>query len=331
MKAVHVILLALTYGCGGQQSSFGEHASQDESGRESADGSRASAAADKSDLVDAALASSYATWTDEFQQSGKPLLDILLVIDNSGSMSGYQGKLAANLAALLHYVRHSDWQIAVIGTKPRNCLSERITKNTPDFQSAYSQLVTIGAGGNGEYYFYKAIHGLKGWCRDTTSAWLRDSSTVAVLIVGDQHNECHGDSNDGAPLPSSAACEGRDLAAYLKSIRPEAKAKVYGIVPSAGRFNSYDPNALSIFHAYGHVSGSYDDTLQKISRSVHAMLDTFTLAKVPRGSAEVRVNGETLATAQYTIDAAERQLSFDQGYVPPEAAAIEVTYDYFVD
>lgn len=348
MKAVFVILLTLTYGCGGH-SSLGQavESATDKSEKNSADSSRANAPVLPPEPVTAEGIGAQVRQTDEFNQSQKGLLDILLVIDNSGSMDSYQGRVASNLAALLQYISDSDWQIAVIGTKLSSCLSERITKNTPDVQSKYRSLVAqLRASGNGEYHFYKAIHGLKGECRGTVSSWLRDGSTIAVLIVSDQHNECHDnqDGDDsGQSLPRDGLCRGSDLIAHLQAIRPRGNAKLYGIVSRSAFLNpkvysrvppyirTYaDPGALNIFDAYGSIGDmDYSGTLQKISQSVQTALeDVFALTQVPLGEVEVKVNGAALTSAQFTIDAEGKQLKFDRGYVPPENAAITVSYSY---
>ena len=334
MKAVFVILLTLTYACGGH-SSLGQYVESDadSSEKSSADSSSANVPARPPDPITAEGIDGLVRQTDEFNQSQKGLLDILLVIDNSGSMASYQGKVAANLAALLQHISESNWQIAVIGTKLNNCLSERITKNTPDVQSKYQSLVAqLRARGNGEYYFYKAIHGLKGECSGTVSSWLRDGSTIAVLIVGDQHNECHvrNDGDDsGQSLPPDGLCRGSDLVAHLKAIRPRGNAKLYGIVRSSA-FSQYDLNDLKVFSAHGSIEDmDYSGTLKKISQNVQTALeDVFTLKQVPRGEVEVKVDGKALTSAQFTIDAEGKQLKFDQGYVPPENAAITVSYSY---
>ena len=283
--------------------------------------------------VQAMGAEGYVQYEDKFNQSQKGVLDILLVIDNSGSMQNSQYRLKQNLPALLQYVSASDWQIAVIGTKINNCLSERITKHMSNFEDKYKQLIDLGAHGNGEYYFYKAIHGLKGECNGTTKSWLRNNSTVAILIVGDQHNECHGhhDGDDSGSLPSDALCASSDLTAHLNSIRSSGNAKVYGIVSSSA-FNRYS-NELSIFADYGAISDtSYAGTLEKISQNVQEVLeDVFMLSQVPSGEVKVVVNGNALASSKYTIDAQGKQLKFDQGYVPPEKASIVATYNSLVE
>ena len=292
-------------------------------------------------VIEATGTSSYATWTDRFDQHQKGVLDILLVIDNSGSMSARQHKLARDLPALLSYVSDSDWQVAVIGTKLKSCLSESVTKHTPNFEDRYTELVKLGATTNGEYYFYKAIHGLQGECDGTSSAWLRKGSTIAVLIVGDQHNECHGYDDGGETmgesLPADALCKSSDLISYLGEIRPSGNAKVYGIIPAAPQWGAYigkDPTVMSIFQSYSSISeASYKNTLQEISQNVQTVLNNvFMLSHVPAGNVEVSIDGDApLSDSQYAIDSEGKLLAFNKGYLPPENAEIEVSYSYLTE
>lgn len=273
---------------------------------------------------------------ETFSQTQKGILDILLVIDNSSSMQDEQTKLAENLPDLLDHVSDSNWQIAVIGTTLQSCLSAAITKDTPDFEEEYKQLVDLDLLPNGEFHFYKAIQGLKGECGTTSNAWLRSRSTVVVLIVTDQHNECH-EYNDGDPsgqqLPADAPCTSSDLKKQLAALRAEDNTGVYGLLPSTSNWESYkdkDPSVTSIFSHYGSITAaSYDATLQAISKKVSNILeDVFELEHIPAGGVSVIIDGEPLATTSYTIDAEQQLLKFDKGYVPPEKAEIEASYSY---
>lgn len=275
--------------------------------------------------------------TDKFNQNQRGVLDILLVIDNTGSMKYVQEKLKSNLPDLLTHISNSDWQIAVTGTKISNCLSERITKKTPDFEKIYSELVNLGASGNGEYHFLKAMDGLKGLCDSSNVSWLRESSSIAVVIVTDQYNECHiyqdGDDS-GVLLPDTTLCESSDLKALLAEMRPKGNAQVYGLLPSIGEWEKYieqDPEVGDIFKAYGSVEDdSYDSTLQDISKHVFDTLeDVFTLSHIPAGSVAVKVNDNDVDESLYTIEADSNLLRFDEGYVPTSGSDIEVSYSYF--
>lgn len=267
---------------------------------------------------------------DEFNQKQKGVLDILVVIDNSSSMRQEQSELSKNLPALLEYVKESDWQIAVISTSRQDCLNERITKNTTDYANKYKNMVNLGIDGSDvELYFYQTIQGLKGECQGTTTAWLRENSTIAILIVGDEGTKCDPYYNYNI-IPTDMPCKSSHLTTYLKSIRSETNAKVYGLL----KVSSWTADELSIFAAYGSISDtSYSNTLQKISQNVQDTLeDVFPLSQIPSSNVKVVVNGDApLNSSKYTIDTKSKQLQFNKGYVPPDKATIVVTYDYLTD
>ena len=222
-----------------------------------------------------------------------------------------------------------------------SCLSESVTKDTPNFEDRYTELVKLGATSNGEYYFYKAIHGLQGECDGTSSAWLRKGSTIAVLIVGDQHNECHG-YNDGGEtmgesLPVDALCKSSDLISYLGEIRPSGNAKVYGIIPAEPQWGlhisedppllvSFNPTVLSLRQAIKTRCRKFHKTCRP------SLTNVFMLSHVPAGNVEVSIDGDApLSDSQYAIDSEGKLLTFNKGYVPPENAEIEVSYSYLTE
>ena len=184
-------------------------------------------------------------------------LDILLVVDNSGSMMDEQENLAGKLDPLLEAVRDSDWQIAVTTTDARDCVTKIITAaNKSAFASTIRGLGTDGSGD--EIAVWKIIQALQGNCirddsggsedtilweralqlqdegvlfaendvlretklphgksaRDVSSCsrrkpWLREDSTLAILIVSDEDHNCN----------KHYMCSLTDLYFYLNSIR----------------------------------------------------------------------------------------------------------------
>ena len=118
---------------------------------------------------------------------------------------------------------------------------------------------------------------------------LREDSTLAILIVSDEDHNCN----------KYYMCSLTDLYFYLNSIRTlHATARVYGlldidtqdesmgrgsfgamiVLPGARKFlNWQDNNGESLFDHYASINDKdYTETLQKISRSIHAaMQNTF--------------------------------------------------------
>lgn len=261
---------------------------------------------------------------ETFNQKQRGVLDILLVIDNSGSMTPIQKKLQRNLANLLEAVADSNWQIAVIGTKRADCLQRSIiSKDTDNYQAEYARLVDLGASGDGEYLVYSAIRGLDNICDgQKAGSWLRSGSSIAVLMVTDQNNECGA----SFPLPNNARCSIDQLRTHLNSLRPDGNARVYGLVNThpASRDSWQD---LSIFSSHGSVfSQSYDSILEKISQDVSTMLlDQFHLKSLPiAGSVTVAVDGDQLESSEFSVS--QQNIVFDQDYLPEENSKITVNY-----
>ena len=88
-------------------------------------------------------------------------LDILLVIDNSGSMFEPQQKLAKKLEPLLSYINSTDWQIAITSSDTRDGIAKVITKdNQNEFGPTIKNLDIVGIGH--EAVLFKSIQALKG-------------------------------------------------------------------------------------------------------------------------------------------------------------------------
>lgn len=230
-------------------------------------------------------------------QKPKPL-DILIVMDNSGSMGNKQQKTIQGLNNLLSFIKDEDWQIGVITTDPNNtnwitnegynkswtnydhfkdrkstintqCVHDVILNTDPNIQDAFSKAINVGIRGYAyERGIFQAVNGLKSKC----SKWLRDDSVVAVLIVTDERN--NGDESDNGcnrddPSRNRADCKADYLTDYLREIRPnETDARVYGIFDES-KGDTYIDAVNKTGGLYGNISSkSFDKILEAISLSV---------------------------------------------------------------
>ncbi|MDE3270283.1 MAG: VWA domain-containing protein [Pseudomonadota bacterium] len=236
------------------------------------------------------------------------LLDILLVIDNSDSMSEEQVKLSSKLSALLTSVSNSDWQLAIATTDPRDCLKAKISKETPDYESVFTRAVT-GLGTSGTTYeqpIRMAVTALQRDCEDRS--WLRKDSTVVVIIVTDEDhlNDGFCGSVDERGLSHKPVdreqCELAALYLHLKKIRPSTQ--VYGIIntASAHRYiNTKMPGGKPLFEHYASINAAdYTDLLTNISKGIHAILQKFYLNR--------EHNGKTSVVSMRTSDGKEEEL-----------------------
>lgn len=131
-------------------------------------------------------------------------LDILLVLDNSGSMEEAHKVLSSKLEPLISAVANSDWQIGIITTDVNDCYRSIVRKgdNEADFTKEISRLISITPSAAGSRDIERAIasatkalnmelqlmrdDGEPSCDGDRVTDWPRVDTTLAVLIVTDE-------------------------------------------------------------------------------------------------------------------------------------------------
>ena len=262
------------------------------------------------------------------------LLDVLVVIDNSGSMEEEQQNLSSKLLPLLTYVSESDWKIAVVTTDMSDgCLRDVISKNQQNPQSAFAAAIRAGVNGSGiEAGVPQAVRALDPACMGGQS-WLRPNSTLAVLIVSDEDN-----CSDGTRCANPAHNTAGYLLDYLAGIRQVGvNAKVFGLVwhesQSQRQCRTGYRRALiysDLIDATGGTWGSicdsdYSATLQAMSMDLSLILKTqFALEYTPNlGDLEVFVNEQRVLSGFRVLG---NVLEFEEA--PAAGARISVNYKY---
>lgn len=274
--------------------------------------------------------------SESFQQnsSASGALDLLLVIDNSGSMAEEQVNLSDKLSPLLSFVQNSDWRIGVVTTDPKDgCLRSLISKNDQNGMTAFASAVQPGIKGSGnERGIQQAVAGLKGEC-NSSGSWLRNQSTVGVLIVSDEDN-----CSDGKGCGTDPWATQSYLSDYLRSIRqPGINARVYGLIghPSltsaqcktmAAKANQYAAVIDETGGSWGSIcDADYTQTLQAISKDISVILLTqFNLKNVPIANTLKVYKNDVLISSGYTVH--ENLVEFQSA--PAAGTAIRFEYEW---
>ena len=191
-------------------------------------------------------------------------LDILLVIDNSGSMGGEIAKVKQQLSNLLSFVGNSDWQIKVITVEPylSACLRGGVTKADPASDVSYKSLIAaIALRGSNEFMTYIAARGLKGECPNLqTTPWLRPGSTVAVVLISDEpHHDYVGYTTES-------------FASYLNTLTGHT-VRVFGLTKTDNYPDCKTSNCKSsyngIFDLWQDIdSADYNSAFTAISKDI---------------------------------------------------------------
>ncbi|MBQ48145.1 MAG: hypothetical protein CMP10_11955 [Zetaproteobacteria bacterium] len=270
---------------------------------------------------------------DRFDQVVDRELDILIVIDDSRSMAEEQRNLASKLSPLLSEISETDWQIGVVTTDPNSsCLRNLIKKSDPNYEAKFNRAIKAGTRGSGnENGILMAVRGLQGQCLE--QPWIRNDSTVSVLIVSDEDN-C---SNAGEGCYGKPWAESSFLIDYLKTIRDVGvTAKVNGLfwhpeqgVNECGTADNQGHVYREAVESSGGYWGSicdvdYTETLNGLSKDIEGVLrHNFILSEEPRGDVAIFVD-EIQVTSGFSIEG--KTLRFSA--IPEEGAVIKAQYTW---
>lgn len=231
---------------------------------------------------------------EEFAISDLGKVDVLVVIDNSGSMADEQDKLKGKLPALTKHLATTDWQVAVV-TTDNSCLAggKVIKRGDATAEADFAKAIESGTGGSpDEKGIKQALLALAGQCATGNYMWLRPDASVAILFVTDENNSCTVAGSE----PCEAGNRPAELIASLKNLRAD-RARAYGLTWKRGEPGCSDFNGEStgtryeeVITATGGFRGSicaddYTAALEKVSKDVaRAVKYEFDLKNMPDGS-----------------------------------------------
>ncbi len=289
------------------------------------------------------------------QTTAKPV-DILVVIDNSSSMSNEQTNFGSKMGALLVSLTNTDWQIGVIttsamqkagtaGTDLRDfsCVLKLIKSTDGDASAKFQAAINAGTNGaSSERGVLQSVVGIS--CPE--APWVRSSATLAVLIVSDEDN-C---SKDGLNCGTSPWAKETFLIDYIEKTMGRTigvNAGIYGIfdptvdpaVPlcsTAGNIGTQYRRLVTYKAAgavnYGNIcDSSYSATLNRISANIATLLGkSFQLADTPlAGTLTVKLklsNGTEQAVPAVDYTLSGKVITFNAGKEPPSGSQLLASY-----
>lgn len=313
--------------------------------------------------ADADLASD----TDSFTTSGNPSADILLMIDNSGSMSEEQDNVAAGMANFFDILSASgvDYQIGVARTGPQSgfgpCAdlaaittgARFITPATPNGLQEIKAIAQPGTGGSGnETGLFCAEQAFYVDPDATNVGFDRASAKDIVLFVSDESDQEVRFTSRPDDAPGTYVL--RDQAAY-NNIFTSHGATTFSIV---GPGTAVDPDAscsgdggnASGGNEYGSVSdvtggsrtsicataADWTPTLEAAALTASGGASQYTLQFTPIvSSVRVQVDGVDIARDANHSNGFDIFLAPDKATViffgaalPDPGSTVSITYDY---
>lgn len=138
-------------------------------------------------------------WVDSFtQHMSVDGIDILWVVDRSGSMGRYNSQLLAGVEAMLLALPATNWRLVMISADPRDAVTSTEFPLVPgdDIADAEAMLDSLGTGqyeqGFNSVYEYITLN-------PYSSTWMRPDAGLLVVFVSDEEEQ----SNIEFPAPSN--------------------------------------------------------------------------------------------------------------------------------
>jgi hypothetical protein len=128
-------------------------------------------------------------WIDSFtQHMSVDGIDILWVVDRSGSMNRYNAELLAGIEAMLHALPASDWRLVMISADPTRSITSTEFPLVPgdDIDDAAAMLATLTMapweeGFNSVYEYINH--------NPYSSTWMRSDAGLLVVFVTDEEEQ----------------------------------------------------------------------------------------------------------------------------------------------
>ena len=270
-------------------------------------------------------------YSQTWEQDEIPILDVLWVIDNSGSMFQFQTNLSTNISSFMSAFAQTgaDYHMAVI-TTDRFAVTSILTPTTPNVEQELSNLVMTGIMGSGMEkgieMSYRALS--TATSAGPGSAFWRDAATLVVIYVSDEKDW----SNPGWNSYTS----------FFDALKPNGQFVPYGVIsdtPNGCQYTNSNGLVRSLQPGWGYwdlidyYGGSWYSIcatdwgvqLQDLAGEVTGRR-TFALEEPDpiTETIEVTVNGQVSTNWEY--DESSNSVIFSDGHVPEEGQTIVIDY-----
>jgi len=270
-------------------------------------------------------------FSQTWQQEEIPVLDVLWVIDNSGSMNQFQTSLSTNISSFMTAFAQTgaDYNMAVI-TTDRWMISAILTPLTPNVEQELGNLVIQGTYGSGNEkgieMSYRALSSSNS--AGPGSTFYREDATLVVIYVSDEQDW----SNPGWSHYLN----------FFDNIKPTGQFVPYGVisdVPGGCQYTTFNGHVRSLQPGFGywdlidHYGGAWYSIcatdwgvqLQDLAGEVTGRR-MFGLDEPDPivDTIEVTVNGQV--TTDWEYDQTSNSVVFAEGHVPDEGQTIQIDY-----
>ena len=243
-------------------------------------------------------------------------VDVLWVVDNSGSMKSSQEALAANFESFASKFieKDFDFQMAITTTDAyKNSSLYRggvMGRTTPNFVETFVDNVIVGLGGAGSE---RGLQSVESALSDTSNGSLvREGSQLAVIFVSDEDDESNKDNEYYLDYLKDLKQSTADNANFSVSAITIADQDCLSDVGTPGSVHKIGKRYIEMANATnGTVTSICDDfseSLKQISDKILNKTEKITLQRLPIiDTIRVVINGVDVPKADASLDVEERQ------------------------
>ncbi len=254
-------------------------------------------------------------------------VDILFVVDDSGSMGDNQAALASNFNAFINdfVTLGTDFNMAITTTdtngsnagKPVVGSMEALTydkylQDSAQFFSDFGDLIKVGTTGSGQE---RGLEGSKAFFDGYAGSFLRAEAHLAIIYVSDEQDQS----------PDSVA----NYVNYLQGLKVDSsEVQVHSIVHLTGgnAGTRYVDASNAIGGSYEDIGNNFAQTLSNISTSIIENIQNYILSDQPDVSTiVVTIDGSELDSSEWTYNASLNSVEFPNGLAI--GAEIKVYYN----
>ena len=305
------------------------------------------------------------TNTDTFSESSQAKADVLFIVDNSGSMTDKQDKLAANFQQFLTsaLANNVDFRIVVTTTGilpatggwvqcpgglqggddghwfPEDNSSPRIlTPQTPNLSQAFATNVHVGTCHWLEQGLESAKDGLSQPLisevddpntplpNDGNAGFLRSDARLSMVVVGDADDQSPDTLQNYEQFFKDLKGDVPGQFVFSGIVTPDNKATTCPTGESSG--DRYMQLARDTSGDIENVCDSdWGTPLANIATASLGPIQSFPLSGHPSDATQitVTVNGQAVTTG-WSYDPTSNTVVFTQGSAPPVGSSVQITY-----
>lgn len=253
------------------------------------------------------------------QVASRQKVDILMVVDESGSMYKYQQKLGKRFGNLTSNIGGVDWQMAFINDNPNSSarMTTILSPSTPQVQKEFVKWITNPPGYSTQAEY--PLTNIKRVITTTNTAFLRQDASLATIIL----------TNEGSDTVTAQQV----LNALKNKFGDTKRLFVYAIIPN--RDDGYLRRIRELIRRTGGIEGnlkaaSYASILTEMSRNLGEKLSLKTIPLRYEGviaqSVSLTFTPASNTLTDWRYDSQTNQIIFET--LPSAGTTVRVSYKY---